>query len=638
MRTGPGARARADAGSGRRRASTTSRFHQVGRDQDGFFRFWRGTAAAARYARPAATGRLRLIETWLPTPSPPARRSPSAVASYEIHRLDALQSRCDVARLPYTLRILLENVLRTGDEADVEAVGDVGRDRGAEPRDLVRAGARPAPGLHRRAGRRRPRRDAQRDGRPRRRPGEDQPADPGRARDRPLVQVDEFATRLAFRRNVELEFERNRERYAFLRWGQTARSATSRSCRRARASSTRSTSSTSRAWSRSATALAFPDTLVGTDSHTTMVNGLGVLGWGVGGIEAEAAMLGEPLSMLVPQVVGFRLTGELPEGATATDLVLTVTEILRQTGVVGKFVEYFGHGLASLPLADRATIGNMSPEYGATCGFFPVDEVTLEYLRLTGRQRRADRARRGVLQGEPALARAGRGADVLAGRRARPRDRRAVARRAAAAAGPRAAGAREDRVPRHARHLRRRLATNGSSDKAVADTFPASDPTTEQAPGGHARAGARRRCRSPIASPGPTSVVQVDGEDFELEHGSVVIAAITSCTNTSNPTGDGRRRPAREEGGRARARAQAVGEVEPRAGLEGRHRVLRQGGPDAVPRGARLPHGRLRLHDLHRQLGPACRSRSRRRSPRATSSSARCSPATATSRRASIPR
>ena len=155
--------------------------------------------------------------------------------------------------------------------------------------------------------------------------------------------------------------------------------------------------------------MAFPDTLVGTDSHTTMVNGLGVLGWGVGGIEAEAAMLGESLSMLVPQVVGFRLHGQLPEGATATDLVLTVTEILRKTGVVGKFVEYFGAGLASLPVADRATLGNMSPEYGATCGFFPVDEQTLDYLRLTGRARGADRARRGVLQGEPALARPGGG-------------------------------------------------------------------------------------------------------------------------------------------------------------------------------------------------------------------------------------
>ena len=143
---------------------------------------------------------------------------------------------------------------------------------------------------------------------------------------------------------------------------------------------------------------AFPDTLVGTDSHTTMINGLGILGWGVGGIEAEAAMLGEPISMLVPQVVGFKLAGRLPEGATATDLVLTVTQILRETGVVGKFVEYFGPGLAGLALADRATIGNMSPEYGATCGFFPVDEITLDYLRLTGRPDGAHRAGGGLLR------------------------------------------------------------------------------------------------------------------------------------------------------------------------------------------------------------------------------------------------
>src|ERR687885_461770 len=203
------------------------------------------------------------------------------------------------------------------------------------------------------------------------------------------VQVDEFGTARAIFRNAELEFERNRERYAFLRWGQgafdnfkvvppntgivhqvnleyLARVVESREV--------------------DGRLQAFPDTLVGTDSHTTMVNGLGVLGWGVGGIEAEAGMLGQPLSMLVPQVVGFKLSGSLPDGATATDLVLTVTQILRQTGVVGKFVEYFGEGLGSLPVADRATIGNMSPEYGATCGFFPVDQVTIEYLRLTGRE------------------------------------------------------------------------------------------------------------------------------------------------------------------------------------------------------------------------------------------------------------
>ena len=325
-----------------------------------------------------------------------------------------------------------------------------------------------------------------------------------------------------------------------------------------------------------ATAQAFPDTLVGTDSHTTMVNGLGVLGWGVGGIEAEAVMLGEAISMLVPQVVGFRLEGELPEGATATDLVLTVTQILRQAGVVGKFVEYFGPGLAALPLADRATIGNMSPEYGATCGFFPVDEQTLDYLRLTGRPAGADRARRGLLQGERALARRRRPPDVLAGGRARPRDRRAEPRRARAAR----------RTASRSRARRRRfleaLATfgvdyaNGSTTRRVAETFPASDPTTEQAPGGEPepvpdatpaarggrrarRARARRdRRRGGRARPRRGR----DRRDHELhEH--------------LEPAGDGRRRAAREEGGRARPDAQAVGQVEPRARLEGRHRVLR---------------------------------------------------------------
>src|SRR5689334_21232093 len=199
------------------------------------------------------------------------------------------------------------------------------------------------------------------------------------------VQVDEFASRLAIGRNVELEFERNRERYAFLRWGQTAFDnfavvpPNTGICHQvnleylARVVYTRN-------------GQAFPDTLVGTDSHTTMINGLGVLGWGVGGIEAEAATLGQPISMLLPQVVGFRLTGELPEGATATDLVLTVTQMLRERGVVSKFVEFFGLGLPTLPLADRATIGNMSPEYGATCGIFPVDKETLRYLAFSGRK------------------------------------------------------------------------------------------------------------------------------------------------------------------------------------------------------------------------------------------------------------
>ena len=199
------------------------------------------------------------------------------------------------------------------------------------------------------------------------------------------IQVDEFAERLAFKRNAELEFERNRERYAFLRWGQTAFdnfAVVPPEHRHLPPGQPRVPRARGR---RARDGQAFPDTLVGTDSHTTMINGLGVLGWGVGGIEAEAAMLGQPISMLIPQVVGFKLVGELPEGATATDLVLTVTQMLRERGVVGKFVEFFGAGLPNLPLADRATIGNMAPEYGATCGIFPVDAETLRYLEFSGR-------------------------------------------------------------------------------------------------------------------------------------------------------------------------------------------------------------------------------------------------------------
>ncbi len=310
-------------------------------------------------------------------------------SSREIFRLDALQASHDVVRLPYTLRVLLENVLRMEDgvnvtSADVEAV----------------AGWVPLPLRHRRSPSR-PSRVLLQDftGVPAvvdlaamRNAMHDLGGDPRRIN--PLlpvelvidhsVQVDEFASRLAIFRNAELEFERNRERYAFLRWGQGAFDNF-----KVVPPSTGIVHQVNLEYLARVVderdGVAFPDTLVGTDSHTTMINGLGVLGWGVGGIEAEAAMLGEAISMLVPQVVGFRLTGALPEGATATDLVLTVTQILRETGVVGKFVEYFGHGLETLPLADRATIGNMSPEYGATCGFFPVDDETLRYLRLTGR-------------------------------------------------------------------------------------------------------------------------------------------------------------------------------------------------------------------------------------------------------------
>jgi aconitate hydratase len=455
---------------------------------------------------------------------------------YEIFRLDALGASYDVARLPYSLRILLENVLRHGAEADVEAVATW--DATAEPsREISFAPARVllqdftgVPAVVDLA--------AMRDAMAERGgdPAKINPLIPVELVIDHSVQVDEFGSRFAFRANVEREFERNRERYAFLRWGQgafrdfkvvppgtgivhqvnleyLARVVEARDGR------------------------AFPDTLVGTDSHTTMVNGLGVLGWGVGGIEAEAAMLGESLSMLVPQVVGFRLTGELPEGATATDLVLTVTEILRKTGVVGKFVEYFGAGLASLPLADRATLGNMSPEYGATCGFFPVDELTLAYLRLTGRP--DDRI---------ALVEAYCKENLLWHDPTEEPTYSQVVELDLGDVEPSLAGPRrpQDRVPLRSAKASFEAALqtfgigygNGTHDKMVADTFPASDPTSEQAPG--------PTNVDPELVPAPTPVgtavipessvrVSLDGEEFELEHGSVVIAAITSCTNTSNP-------------------------------------------------------------------------------------------------------
>src|SRR5436309_7630807 len=269
-----------------------------------------------------------------------------------------------------------------------------------------------------------------------------------------------------------------------------------------------------------------------------MVNGLGVLGWGGGGIEAEAAMLGEAVSMLVPQVVGFRLVGELPVRATATDLVLTVTEMLRRTGVVGKFVEYFGEGLSRLPLADRATIGNMSPEYGATCGFFPVDERTLDYLRLTGRE--DDRialvesyCKENLLWHDPADGEPEYSQIVEL-------DLSSVV---PSLAGPRRP---QDRVPldEAKTSFLASLQTfgvdygNGGPDKEMVDTFPASDPPSTMSPGHEP---VEELAAAPAATvgvePSPRLVPgMLDGEEFELDHGSVVIAAITSCTNTSNPS------------------------------------------------------------------------------------------------------
>jgi aconitate hydratase len=443
-------------------------------------------------------------------------------ASYEIFRLD----EHGVERLPYTLRILLENLLRNGEDTAPVASWDPRADPSRE------IAFRPARTLHQdftgvpvvvdMAAMRDAMRELGGD------PARINPHIPSELVIDHSVQVDEFANRLAITRNAELEFERNRERYALLRWGQGAFDNF-----KVVPPSTGICHQVNLEFLGRVVELrdgqAFPDTLLGTDSHTTMINGLGVLGWGVGGIEAEAAMLGQPVSMLVPQVVGFRLGGELPDGATATDLVLTVTQILRQTGVVGKFVEYFGHGLARLPVADRATIGNMSPEYGATCGFFPVDQQTLDYLRLTGRP-----------EERIALVEAYCKENLLWHDPDHEPEYSEVVELDLGDVEPSLAGPRrpQDRVPltEAKSSFLAQLESFGveyeGHDEAVADTFPASDPTFEQSPGGE----------EPRAAPSLLAVaepqrhrVPVRGADYELEHGSVVIAAITSCTNTSNP-------------------------------------------------------------------------------------------------------
>jgi aconitate hydratase len=442
--------------------------------------------------------------------------------SYGFHKLDAA-----AARLPYTLRILLENVLRAGSEEGAEAVSSWVAD--AEPSQEI--SFHPArvllqdftgvPAVVDLAAMRNAMRDQGGS------PSAINPLIPVELVIDHSVQVDEFASRLAIERNVELEFERNVERYAFLRWGQSAFDNF-----RVVPPNTGIVHQVNLEYLARVVevrdGVAFPDTVIGTDSHTTMVNGLGVLGWGVGGIEAEAAMLGEALSMLVPQVVGFRLAGALREGATATDLVLTVTEILRRTGVVGKFVEYFGPGVGSLALADRATLGNMSPEYGATCGFFPVDDVTLNYLRLTSR----DEAR-------IALVEAYCKENLLWHEPHEHPEYSEVVELDLDDVEPSLAGPRrpQDRVPldRAKEMFLESLGSfgialeNGTYDKAVADSFPASDPpsgdgvTDEEPAPVHTATLERHR-------------VPVTGEDYSLEHGSVVIAAITSCTNTSNPS------------------------------------------------------------------------------------------------------
>ena len=425
-------------------------------------------------------------------------------AEYEFFKLDRLADRFDLSRLPFSLKILLENLLRHEDGAnvtasDIEALA--GWDANAEPStEIAFTPSRVllqdftgVPAVVDLAAMRDAMRALGGD------PSKINPLSPVELVIDHSLQVDRFGSRDALALNTEIEFERNRERYAFLRWGQKA----FRDFKvvppgtgivhqinleyLARVVFAREHAGATRA---------YPDTVVGTDSHTTMVNGLGVLGWGVGGIEAEAAMLGQPISMLIPQVVGFELTGRLPEGATATDLVLTVVEMLRAKGVVGKFVEFFGDGLDHLPLADRTTIANMAPEYGATCGIFPIDSESIEYLRLSGRS-----------DSQVALVEAYARAQGLF------------------------------REP-------------GSSRAEYSDTLTLDMGTVEPCIAGPKRPQDRitlREAKTVVTghieamrgerggTAGGRVTVEKDDASYDLRDGAVVIAAITSCTNTSNP-------------------------------------------------------------------------------------------------------
>jgi len=452
--------------------------------------------------------------------------------SYEIFRLDALQEKYDVARLPYALKVLLENLLRNGENEGAEAVAkwsakdEPSQEIAYRPARVLMQDFTGVPAIVDLAAMR----DAMEE------LGGDatkiNPLVPVELVIDHSIQVDVFAERLAFQRNAELEFERNRERYAFLRWGQEAFDnfkvvpPNTGICHQVNLEYLGRVV-------ESRDGQAFPDTLVGTDSHTTMINGLGVLGWGVGGIEAEAAMLGQPVSMLIPQVVGFRLTGELPEGSTATDLVLTVTQMLRERGVVGKFVEFHGDGLANLPLADRATIGNMSPEMGATCAIFPVDAETLRYLEFSGRPKQrvelveAYCREQGLFHEEDSEEATYSDAleldlgDVepsLAGPK-RPQDRVALA------------NAAEDFRSELEEYAGKDVHTG--YDEAVDESFPSSDPPTHNG-GGESPKGAHDHPQPKHSHPQAGTAVAEREEGFG--HGSVVIAAITSCTNTSNPS------------------------------------------------------------------------------------------------------
>jgi aconitate hydratase len=435
---------------------------------------------------------------------------------------DAARSLGELDKLPMSLKVLLENLLRWEDEktvtgADLKALAAWLKERRSDreiqyrPARVLMQDFTGVPAVVDLAAMRAAMAKAGGD------PQRINPLSPVDLVIDHSVMVDKFASSSAFEQNVDIEMQRNGERYAFLRWGQSAFDNFSvvppgtGICHQVNLEYLGRT-----VWTKDedGRTYAFPDTLVGTDSHTTMINGLGVLGWGVGGIEAEAAMLGQPVSMLIPEVIGFKLTGKLKEGITATDLVLTVTQMLRKKGVVGKFVEFYGDGLADLPLADRATIANMAPEYGATCGFFPVDDVTLEYLRLSGRPVETVQLveayckAQGLwrLPGQEPLFTDSLALDMghveasLAGPK-RPQDRVSL---------PNVAQAFSDFLDHQFKPTSKeegRLESEGGGGVAVGNADLAGE-----------------------------ADYHYEGQTYRLKNGAVVIAAITSCTNTSNPS------------------------------------------------------------------------------------------------------
>lgn len=468
--------------------------------------------------------------------------------TFQIYKLGALEAAgLDVSRLPFSLRILLENLLRNEDDLTVTADDIKGlanwdpkaipsREIAFRPSRVLLQDFTGVPAVVDLA--------AMRDAMKRMGgdPSKINPLQPVELVIDHSVQVDEAGTPRSFLTNAELEFQRNRERYAFLRWGQNGfknfrvvppdtgivHQVNLEYLARVVFTTTDVHSATA-----DGPPMAYPDTLVGTDSHTTMINGLGVLGWGVGGIEAEAAMLGQPVSMLVPQVVGFKLIGALREGATATDLVLTVTEMLRRKGVVGKFVEYYGEGLAGLPLADRATIANMAPEYGATCGIFPVDAETLRYLELSGRPPALIRLVEAYFKEQGLFHSAGSPeaaySDTL------ELDLSTVE---PSLAGPKRP---QDRVPLHeakesfAKALKVMLESRPAKlapHKPAVAAGPTTDAKSELRLEGEGGGGTAVGVEDPTA---PAAAYRPLRGGY-IENGSVVIAAITSCTNTSNPS------------------------------------------------------------------------------------------------------